>query len=406
MGNFPSEKRTAVVLVVDRLGAGFLGPMGNTWIDTPVLNELASKSLVCEQAWIDSPDPNLLYQSLWQGSHALWTDNTSRTSSLIEGLRQQGRQSWLITDDVSLSEHPLHADFDRVEVVAAEAEDQSDEAGLAETEIARLFSFAAETIADQPPDLLWIHCRGMNGAWDAPLELRDQFVEEDDPPPPRTSVAPSFVLGDDFHQDELQGWIWSYAGQVVLLDMCLTVLLQALDELRHPNLFMLMGARGYPLGEHGALGSSGTGLYSELLHVPLLVRAPMNASSLRSQRLIQPFHVYQTICDWMGIEGDRDSSLIRLIESPIASWFDLAVALQPNESSLVTTAWLMRRAKTGEPQLYLKPDDYWDFNDISDRCPSVVAEFNAIVDKLPNIQDQSTWRELFPLNEVLETRMG
>ena len=40
------EKRRAVVLVIDRLGAGYLGPFGNTWIDTPCFNQLASQSLL------------------------------------------------------------------------------------------------------------------------------------------------------------------------------------------------------------------------------------------------------------------------------------------------------------------------------------------------------------------------
>ncbi len=400
-----SDKRTAVVLMVDRLGAGFLGPMGNTWIETPVLNELASHSFVAEQAWVDSPDPTVLYHSLWKGCHALWAQHSDHQASLVERLKQKGGQSWLITDDVGLSQHPLHSGFDRVEVVTTDGVADETEGELAETEIARLFSFAAETIADHQPDLLWIHSRGMSSAWDAPLDLRDQFMDEDDPPPPRTSVPPSFVLEKDFHHDDLQGWIWSYAGQVVLLDMCLDVLLAALDQLQHPNLFILMGVRGYPLGEHGALGPSATGLYSELLHVPLFVQVPTVSHAVRSQRLVQPFHVYQTLCEWMGLEGDREQSLLRLIESPVAPWYDLAVTVQPDESSLLSTTWRMRTAKSGECQLYLKPDDFWDFNDISDRCQVVVNAFDEFTKRLPSLRDYDAWKALFPLPDVLETRM-
>ena len=62
---------SAIVLVVDRLGAGFLGPYGNTWLETTHFNRLAAQSLVCETAWADSPALDAAYQAMWTGRHAL-----------------------------------------------------------------------------------------------------------------------------------------------------------------------------------------------------------------------------------------------------------------------------------------------------------------------------------------------
>ena len=45
-----------VVFVIDRLGASWLGPYGNTWLETPHFNRLAAESLVCETAIADSSD--------------------------------------------------------------------------------------------------------------------------------------------------------------------------------------------------------------------------------------------------------------------------------------------------------------------------------------------------------------
>ena len=63
--------RNAVVLVVDRLGAGNLGPYGNTWIDTPQFNRLAMESLLCEFALSDCPCLSTAYRAYWHGGHAL-----------------------------------------------------------------------------------------------------------------------------------------------------------------------------------------------------------------------------------------------------------------------------------------------------------------------------------------------
>ena len=38
----------------------------------------------------------------------------------------------------------------------------------------------------------------MSGAWDAPLELRNQFADEDDPEPPKLSQPPKQLLAHEF----------------------------------------------------------------------------------------------------------------------------------------------------------------------------------------------------------------
>ena len=64
-------RMNAICLVFDRLHVGYLGPYGNSWIETPAWNRLASQSMVFDQALIDSPDLQRLYRSYWQGWHAM-----------------------------------------------------------------------------------------------------------------------------------------------------------------------------------------------------------------------------------------------------------------------------------------------------------------------------------------------
>ena len=62
---------SSIILVVDRLGAGFLGPYGNTWVETQSCNRLASEGLLCEFAVSDSPSLESVYRSYWTGRHAM-----------------------------------------------------------------------------------------------------------------------------------------------------------------------------------------------------------------------------------------------------------------------------------------------------------------------------------------------
>ncbi len=69
----------AIVIVVDRLGAGYLGPYGNTWIETPSCNRLAARSVLFEFALADAVDLATVYRSYWQGLHAMSPDRPIRS---------------------------------------------------------------------------------------------------------------------------------------------------------------------------------------------------------------------------------------------------------------------------------------------------------------------------------------
>src|SRR5690242_5650374 len=97
--------RRAVVLSIDRLGAAWLGPYGNTWVETPSFKRLAAQSLLCETAIADSPHLGTVCRSWWTGRHAMQPERDER---LLPAIAQAaGRQSILITDDSDVAEHRL-----------------------------------------------------------------------------------------------------------------------------------------------------------------------------------------------------------------------------------------------------------------------------------------------------------
>ena len=167
--------KSAIVLVIDRLGAGFLGPCGNTWLDTPQFNRLASQSLLCETALADSPDLALAYRAWWTGRHALEPALTP-PFSLPQAAHQAGLATVLVTDEPLVAELPDAAAFSERVLLPAEpvtqAADEFDRTGLGKLLLAAIERLRAVNTAA----LVWIHSRGMAGPWDAPTALRQQFA--------------------------------------------------------------------------------------------------------------------------------------------------------------------------------------------------------------------------------------
>lgn len=375
--------RSAIVLVVDRLGAGFLGPYGNTWVDTPELNRLASQSVLVESAIADTPQLELLYRSYWHGTHALRA--VTAAAPLLPALPAAAADipATLLTDDRQLATIDWGKAFrQRIAVSAAPASAPAN--GVEETQLGQFFAAALDWLSQsQPPFLLWLHARGMAGEWDAPPEFRERFRDEDDPPPPQWIEPPDRQLARDYDPDELLGVTHAYAGQLAALDTCVGALLDAITEspALRDALLVLTSPRGYALGEHGRIGPCGDELHGEVLHTPLLLRFPDGRhAGERVQALAQPGDIYPTVLEWLGVPlpapADWGHSLLEIATRP---WLrDGACSSVFGQRSIRTPVWFLRETEAGNA-LYAKPDDRWEVNEIGNLCPEVVSELSAAI---------------------------
>jgi arylsulfatase A-like enzyme len=294
-----------------------------------------------------------------------------------------------------------------------------------QTQMGRLFAAAMDLWDESGWDLLWIHSQAMQGAWDAPYSWREQFCDEEDPPPPHATQPPAGPLPGDPDPDELQGWLWAYAGQVALLDWCLGPLIERCRTAADPTLLIVMGARGYPLGEHGHWGDSAQVLHTDRLHVPLLMTCPRAmGGAVRDQHLTQPVHVYATLCDWFGIPTPtflHSKSLLSVLvdEDPgdgshndRSSDLPLAYSCLSDYWTLRTPAWNAcfsprdgvadwSASEASRCQLYLKPDDRYDVNNVADRCEPVVRAFRALGGEVMRLSAEADDRCLMPLDPQL-----
>jgi arylsulfatase A-like enzyme len=377
----------ALVIAIDGLRASALGAYGNTWYDTPALDALAAQSVVHDWMWCPSTDLGEFYAGLWQGH-----------PPLVRRLADAGVSATLTTDDPALTDARA-SDFAEVCRFEMAAEDLA--SSIADTSLARLFALAAQQLQtagesilqhSQTPSscLWWLHARGFYGAWDAPLDVRQSLLDEEDPAAPTFVTPPPLARTAD--HDELLVCRVAYAAQAMVLDQCLGALMDAIADsaLDEDTLVALVGCRGYALGEHRALGPHG--LYSETLHVPCLIRTPgAQAPPPRSANFSQPSDLVATLAAWFGLE------------SPAAPSRDFVVASScDGERAIRTPAWMLRQppqqdsnAQAPVAELYVKPDDRWEANEVASRVPEVAARLLAALDKVQSGADS------FPLDEDL-----
>ncbi|HUY35449.1 MAG TPA: sulfatase-like hydrolase/transferase [Pirellulales bacterium] len=413
----------AIVVVVDRLHVGYVGCYGNSWVATPELDGLAMESFAFDQAIIDSPSLDELYGSFWTGSHALQRRHAWPTGcgTLADALGKAGVATTLISDDSRVGEHPLAAGFgEQIKVEPPVARDAKTAPDVDQTHLAGYFALAADWLTKaRGPLCLWLHTQGLQAAWDAPLEFRNHYADPDEPPPPTLVDVPRRLLPNDFDPDLRFGVCQAYAGQVTLLDTCLGGLLAALAEspLQRDTLLALVSPRGLPLGEHRRIGTGDEAIYNELIHVPWLLRLPDGSgAAARSQALVQPADLCATLCDWCGATppwaAGTGRSLLPVVRDEMETLRDRACVAAPGgEQGIRTAGWYLRLAadqtEAGEEpdsdrvELYAKPDDLWELNDVADRCRDVAQALARGLNDFRSAAESGTIESLPPLDDSL-----
>ena len=435
-----------ICLVVDRLNLSYLGCYGNSWIATPAIDTLAMESLVLDQAIVDTPSLPELVRSFWQGRHAISARGRSDDAVSLPGLLQsRGVRTALLTDDPEIARHPLADGFGEkvlVELAPAAASAVTED----ETHFARFFAVALEWLdsADEP-FFLWLHTRGMGAPWDAPWGLRERYADEGDPAPPKFTAVPNRTLSADEDPDVLLGIRQAYAAQVSLLDMFVGELTDFLRDstLADSTMLALLSARGMPLGVHGRVGAaedgSGDPLDGEVIHTPWLLRLPQqriprrdapeqearlhHGAALRSQAMVQPPDLMATMLDWHGgaerLAEIWGRSLLPAARGENAALGDRACVVSPTGERVVRTpAWRLRvlpredesegAVAMSEPcvELYVKPDDRWEINEVSDRCPTVIQPLLKVLADFETVCAAGRPEELAPLETVLIEGLG
>ena len=340
--------RNYLCISIDGLQSGTIGAYGNTWIQTPVLDALACQSALFDRFYASSMDVLTTLAELWQfppDYHKI-----------------------LLTDDADVFLHDKAGLFD--EKHRLEARRRNQPAGrIEETQFFRNMATVADLLRNQSgqPFFFWAHFEGFRGVWDFPLSYRERYQIDEDPDP-YSEVVPPEITGNNIDPDVRQSVLEAYSGGISVLDETLAGLLAFLKESRlaQNTVLSFVSVRGFSLGEHGIIGTDGK-WYGENVHLPLFIRFPDSSfSGFRSQTLLQPADVFRLL-QWSQDSGS-------LPEEPD----EIHPFLRIGDEVIVTPDWFVYQKPSGT-ELYAKPDDYWEVNDVADRCSHVLEQIGDAV---------------------------
>ena len=333
--------RNYLCISIDGLQSGAIGAYGNTWIQTPTLDTFACQSALFDRFYNSSIDLANTLTELWQFP--------------------PDRHRILLTDDTDVFLHENAGLFD--EKHRLEAKQRSRAAGkIEETQFYRNMATIADLLRVRTgePFFFWAHFEGFRGYWDFPISYRKRYQIDEDPDP-YPGVALPEIVGRNINPDVKQSVLEAYSGGVSVLDEALAGLLAFLEDsgLAQTTVLLFTSVRGFSLGEHGTIGISDD-LYGENVHLPLFVRFPDGAfAGFRSQTLLQPADVFKLLSQYPDPLPETPDELHPLIRI--------------GNEVIITPDWFVYHKPSGT-QLYVKPDDHWEVNDVADRCPLVLEQ--------------------------------
>lgn len=213
--------------------------------------------------------------------------------------------------------------------------------------------------------------------WAVPADLFDTYAEDSEGLAPVREPAP-------IAPDDLAAWDalhFSYAAVLTRLDAKLG---RFFDECRaNGTAVLLTSDRGFPLGEHGIVGPTGSPAHAELVHLPLILRFPGGTGAgERVDGFTQPAALVRALGRTNLISDEDEKNLseesemlatVRSILAPVARTRDADGALR----ALRTAEWtaLVKPATNDNEvicdHLYRRPEDPHEANDLAGRHPEI-----------------------------------
>ncbi len=356
------RKKNLIILTIDGLASRDLGPYGNTWVETPGFNSLASRAWLAET--MISPRPELgdaLRAMLRWGEDRI---------SVLGGTAANDWNKWLLIDRSSAElAKEFVSEFDSSEELelplpAAPA------ARWEETHFAQFMARLLELRDSAPePYLLWGHYAGLGFTWDAPTEWRRQLELDEEVEAPEWIEPPRGSIDPQRDSDRRLQILWAWAAQVMVVDRCLEILWDSLLQDDDADL-IVTSPRGFPLGEHGQVGFEPSMPYSETTAVPCLACDGSTPAGWRERQIVASGEVARLIGDWLNGQT---------FANPIGERPPQQIIHCQQGKAIRRSEWLLVR-RGDSPELYVKPDDRWEANDVSQRCHEVVEELGQALE--------------------------
>ena len=365
----PSTMRT-IVIAAHGCPVGFLGPYGNEWVTTPTLDRLAAEGVVYDRHYATRPDP--------LGARRGWWASISGTGNAVTGCEPVHPVTAFPVPVIIRASRPAfdappdyYAHFAEVFDARPDPADPSPYSALH-----RLLPGVLDQLSNRPDWLLWIETDRLLPPWHIPPELFEVYCEDltddaEEEAEPLTAWADPPVGW--FDRDDTASWELlhrSFAAAVSAFDADLGWVFDLFRDrgFDRTATWAFTSDFGYPLGEHGIVGPHRPWLHEEFVHVPLIVRRPDAAGA--GQR-VWGMSTEKEVGSLVFAATERSG---RAITAPFSRGEDGVVSLADiaghREASLRTDTHALLLPLTDSddeprsPQLYEKPDDRWELNDV------------------------------------------
>lgn len=289
-----TPKPNVVLVTLDTTRADHLGCYGSTEVRTPVLDGLARRGVLFEQAATASPLTLPAHSTILTGMYPTYhgvrvNGNTALNddqTTLAEVFSGQGyscgafisafvvdgrwglKQGFELYDDKLDMSRSKHIDLGAIQRPGNQVMDSA---------------LAWLDGRKDRPFFAWIH-------------LYDPHLPYEPPEPYRSEYGGAGLAG-------------LYAGEVAFMDEQVGRLVAWLETtgLDRSTILVLVGDHGEGLGDHGE-GSHGYYIYDYAMHVPLIVVAPLDGlAGKRVTAQVRTADVYPTLLDLAGIGPDRET---------------------------------------------------------------------------------------------------
>lgn len=198
---------------------------------------------------------------------------------------------------------------------------------------------------------LWIDSWDPHEPWDPPSVWTEGMVCPYDPDYKGADMwlPPMSPVKDLFTEEQLHHIRMLYAEKITLCDKYFGKLLDCVRKLGmwENTLMWLTSDHGEPLGNdehgHGLMTKCRPWPYEELVHIPLIIKAPGLPAGKRIKAFVQDCDCAPTLLDWMNIPvpaGMTGTSLLPLCRGEVDRIRDFAVAGYYGFSwSIITEDW-------------------------------------------------------------------
>jgi hypothetical protein len=361
----------------------FLGAYGNEWVATPTVDRLAAEGVVFDAHF--AAEPGVFPPSPFGGEGLGVRGRPGSGNSVTNGesppltpspspSRGEGNKSLLIRCTRPENDGPSGYYAGWGEVVDARP-GKSDPSPL--DALLRTLPSVLESLP--PSDWhLGIELDTLVPPWHVPQDVFDVYVEE--------LLEDGDGAGVEPWKDPPTGWFdeedrasWELlhrtaAAAVTVFDVKLGAVFDLLRErgLDREAAWVFTAAAGVPLGEHGIIGHHRPWLHEELVHLPLIVRYP---NAAHAGRRMAGFTQPDDVVDLEKLlQVNRDHVVTRYAVNG------------GSEAAIRTAEWTYLHPLTTppddderKPQLFTRPDDRWEVNDLAARNPEVVE---ALADRV------------------------